>query len=237
MGNSPSLNQKTGQKAMAERVNNHNLIIADFGFRTGRVFAPLFPESAIFRNPSQINQNSVIVFEGGTDIDPGLYGEKRGSHTYIADWKRDDFENSLYRIGRRKGSAFIGICRGAQLLTALNGGKLFQDVAGHGISHQIKTDTGKIMPTTSLHHQMMNPFMLSQDAYKIVAWSLQPQSSYYDNGDDLTKEIPEVEPEVVWFPRTKSLCIQGHPEFAAEQSQFRQYCQALVRRFIINRDE
>jgi len=221
---------------MSMFVRKRNLVVVDFGFGTGKVFDSLFEEVEIYKRPAQISNKSVVIFEGGNDISTELYGEKRGSWTQTPNIRRDDYEVSIYNIAKYRGAAFIGICRGAQLLTALNGGKLFQDVGSHANgNHWIKTDTGKEMSATSIHHQMMNPFVLPEDEYKVVAWSNSPRgalSTYYLDENDDQAPPPEKEPEVVWYPKTKSLCIQGHPEYAAINGPYFQYCQALVRRFI-----
>jgi len=229
---------------MAMIVKNKNLVVVDFGFGCGQVFGDQFAKVSSYKHAAQIDSQSVVVFEGGNDISPELYGEPKGSWTQPLNTRRDDLESSVFAMARYRGAAFIGICRGAQLLTALNGGKLFQDVTGHYGTHHIKTDTGKVMFATSVHHQMMNPFVLPESDFKLVAWAKGPPDSLdgdalsyeYLDGEDNQAPPPPKEPEVVWYPKTKSLCIQGHPEFAAKNSPFYQYCKALVNRFILKQE-
>lgn len=217
----------------AGRKKTHNLVVVSFGFSTGQVFADQFAKTSNYVWNTPIDSKSVIVFEGGNDINPSLYSEPRGQWTQWPNDRRDKMEQSLFTLGLARGASFIGVCRGAQLLTALSGGKLFQDVTGHQGTHLIKTDTNKSIYATSVHHQMMNPFVLAEDQYQLVAWSDEPRSTEYLDGANNQCPPPEKEPEVVWYPNTRSLCIQGHPEFATVNSPYYHYCKALVNRFIL----
>jgi len=166
------------------------------------------------------------------------------SWTQASQIRRDALESQVFHMAVSRGASMIGICRGAQLITALCGGSLFQDVAGHcSGDHLIKTESGRVLKTTSVHHQMMNPFVLPADEYKVIAWAgiidharpgaFDPISSIYLDGNDDMSSIPDIEPEVVWYPKQKALCIQGHPEFAADGSQFVSYCRDLVKEYIL----
>jgi hypothetical protein len=45
---------------------------------------------------------------------------------------------------------------------------------------------------------------------------------------DTQDYIPPKEPEVLFVPAARSLCIQGHPEWAAEGSEFMRYTRMLT---------
>lgn len=169
---------------------------------------------------SQLKENDyidLVLFVGGEDVYPGYYSQKTGSNTKYND-QRDNYEKSCL-FDRFPNTPKLGICRGAQLLTVLNDGELIQDVSGHNNSknHNIQLDlpynTG-IYEITSTHHQMMYPFNLLKKQYQIIAYSEYFLSDKYLNGNDRNIELPLnfVEPEIIYYPETKSLCIQGHPE-------------------------
>ncbi len=205
------------------------LIVITQGFKTGRVFSKLFPKIEHYHNKNQIKKNTVIVFEGGTDIQSRLYNQAQGSRTQWPDRVRDAYETEAFQLAMKAGAACIGICRGAQLLTALNKGSIIQDVTDHCTPHPIETSNRDVFEVTSCHHQMMNPFVLPDNKYEILAWSAPPQSTRYLDGNDEQSVIPDIEPEVVYYPQSKCLCIQGHPEWALESSMFHTYCNLLVR--------
>lgn len=205
------------------------LIVITQGFKTGRVFSRLFPKVEHYHNKNQIKKNTVVVFEGGTDIQSRLYSQVQGSRTQWPDRIRDAYEIEAFQLAMKAGAACIGICRGAQLLTALNNGSIIQDVTGHHTPHLVETKDKKTFEATSCHHQMMNPFVLPENKYEVLAWAAPPQSTRYLDGHDEQSNIPEIEPEIVYYPQSKCLCVQGHPEWAEEESAFCLYCRMLVR--------
>jgi gamma-glutamyl-gamma-aminobutyrate hydrolase PuuD len=160
----------------------------------------------------------LVLFIGGEDVYPQYYQENLGSRT-ICNQERDKYEKN-YLFQNFTEIPKLGICRGAQFLTVFSGGKLFQHVDGHSISglHPIEMNslglTGSVYNITSTHHQMMNPFELSPETYEIIAYSKYHLSNTYLNGNDLENSLPEnfVEPEIVYYRNTNSLCVQGHPE-------------------------
>ena len=87
---------------------------------------------------------------------------------------RDIYEKAIFEEACKNNKNIIGICRGSQLLTALNGGKLIQDVTNHALAsgHNIRIlDEDIIMTATSTHHQMMYPFNLPKEDYKLIGVS------------------------------------------------------------------
>ena len=69
-----------------------------------------------------------IVFTGGEDIDPNLYGADFHPSVELVSFERDAFEKSLYEKAFAKKIPILGICRGMQMINALAGGDLYQDL-------------------------------------------------------------------------------------------------------------
>jgi putative glutamine amidotransferase len=127
---------------------------------------------------------------------------------------RDEFEWHFMQQAVKVGCPIIGVCRGAQMLCALAGGYLIQDVDGHGTAHEVDTYDGKTLVVSSVHHQMMAPWDVE---HEMVAWSrlrLSPENYTDVNaaGEDIQVQVP-CEPEFVYFPKVKGFAIQWHPEF------------------------
>jgi hypothetical protein len=179
--------------------------------------------SSLFRNrpgytlidhPSDAD---IVVFTGGADINPEIYGEPVHPTTYY-DFMRDEREINVYK-SLSKDQFKLGICRGAQLLTALNGGKLWQDVDRHAGRHHIMmyyneqgiTETVMI---NSVHHQMMKPDGMGQP-YEV--WGVAQEATHRDMGTDKRRPVDHdregLDPEIVWYPKDNSLCVQAHPEW------------------------
>jgi gamma-glutamyl-gamma-aminobutyrate hydrolase PuuD len=170
------------------------------------------PFSHTCNHVSHMKDADVIVFTGGADIHPQWYGCKmhERTHPHIERDIREieEYKESLTypRIKLR-----IGICRGDQLLAALSGAKLIQDVTHHCTPHRMINKFGEEYRTLSIHHQMVYPFEMPEDEYDILYWSSPSGSNHY-LGDKIDPEKVIVEPEVIYFPKTRSLGIQGHPE-------------------------
>ncbi|BCB87681.1 hypothetical protein Psuf_049940 [Phytohabitans suffuscus] len=74
-----------------------------------------------------------VVFTGGSDVDPALYGEPPHPTTKFRPL-RDTAEMLLLRAAVAADVPLLGICRGMQLMAVAYGGRLHQhlpDVLGH----------------------------------------------------------------------------------------------------------
>jgi putative glutamine amidotransferase len=69
-----------------------------------------------------------IVFSGGSDLDPVLYGAAAHPETGGVVRERDDFELSLMRAALERDVPILAICRGSQVLNVALGGDLEQHV-------------------------------------------------------------------------------------------------------------
>jgi hypothetical protein len=177
-----------------------------------------------------------VVFTGGEDVSPELYGEKNVNS--FNNPGRDKQEKIVYEHVRSLGIPMVGICRGGQFLNVMNGGKMWQDVNNHCGDHKIK-EVGKgkkarSFLVTSTHHQMMRP---GKGAVVLAVG---------DNGDgrpicDLRETYGECvegadpkEPdyEVLWYPETNCLCFQPHPEYASAPKDCRVYFEELLSTYV-----
>jgi putative glutamine amidotransferase len=67
-----------------------------------------------------------IVFSGGADIDPAVYGAERLETTDAPQKRRDRAELALLRAALERDMPVLAICRGSQLLNVARGGDLVQ---------------------------------------------------------------------------------------------------------------
>ena len=75
-----------------------------------------------------LNTVQGILFTGGHDVDPQLYGEEPLPECGAASKERDSMESELLRQCIEKDTPVLGICRGIQFLNAYLGGSLYQDL-------------------------------------------------------------------------------------------------------------
>lgn len=176
---------------------------------------------------SDFDSSNIVILPGGSDISPRLYNSDNIACGYIN--KDLDYKQwTLLGKAHEEGKFIIGICRGAQMITAYNGGKLIQDVTGHFGKHNITFKDGRECKVTSCHHQMCYPFELNKDDYDILAWSTIRLSEHYFS-DGLGN--PPCEPEVIWYPKTKMLAIQGHPEWMSDSDDFIKIINEIIDRY------
>jgi len=152
-----------------------------------------------------------VVFAGGADLDPGLYGEEPHPETTGLRPERDAAEVPLMKAALDRDVPLLGICRGMQVLSVVRGGSLLQhlpDAVGHerhrpapgtyGM-HEVRLQPGSLahrllgdhVSVPSYHHQgLASPGDLS-----VTGWA-----------DDET-------PEVVEDPSLRfALGVLWHPE-------------------------
>lgn len=161
----------------------------------------------------KIEDADLVVFTGGEDVDPSMYG-KSPHPTTSSNFSRDRYEQQYFNIAKSLGKAMIGICRGAQFLCVMSGGILIQHQRNPAFIHTMSTEFGEY-EITSTHHQAQYPFLMLRENYKVLGWTknLSPFHFGESNNDEMN---PRLECEIVFYPRTRCLAIQGHPEMLFE---------------------
>lgn len=203
----------------------------------------------------------MLVFMGGADVSPWLYGEEilQGTNTNLP---RDRNDLMAWNLGRNKFK--VGICRGAQFLNIMSGGRMWQHVDGHTRDHLVcryvfDTNDHKVCrdmkqyKVTSTHHQMMIP---GEGGYEIghalmnaewdsmslcrekkaaatidgsrkgLSMHAKPDGSFVPvpmaHEDGHRDADPNTDSEMIWYPKTRSLCVQGHPEYPNASKEFQE---------------
>lgn len=167
---------------------------------------------------------STLVLLGGVDISSHWYDEPPHPKTQTPDLERDTREFIAVQDAIKEGRSVIGVCRGAQLLCVANGGKLHQHVPEHSNnSHPIFTYDDKILYDVAAdHHQVMAP------AGDYIMYATAYRKTNDDEGfDDYT-------PEVVWWPSTRCLAVQPHPEWMPSSHPFNAWLNDLMKKLNID---
>jgi len=81
-----------------------------------------------------------IVFTGGSDLDPSLYGAPAHPETNGVVRERDDFELALMGAALERDLPILAICRGSQVLNVALGGELIQHLPDH-VGHDAHKET------------------------------------------------------------------------------------------------
>ncbi|MGZ4411934.1 MAG: gamma-glutamyl-gamma-aminobutyrate hydrolase family protein [Gaiellaceae bacterium] len=129
-----------------------------------------------------------IIFSGGSDLDPSIYGQEAHPETNGVVPMRDQAELALLEAALERDMPVLAICRGSQVLNVGRGGDLVQhlpEVVGHerhkhtpGVyaDHEVSVAAdarlgsllGERAPVKSHHHQ---GFGRVGDGLREVAWA------------------------------------------------------------------
>ena len=173
-----------------------------------------------------LREADVFFFVGGADVNPELYDE-RNTHSSV-DNQHDEASTRLYYSDIYKPR--VGVCRGGQFLNAMSGHRLHQHVENHAIggTHPVlDTRSGLVYRCTSTHHQMMRIDDVVQkwqeDTPSLVLATAEIEGVGHDE--------PQI--EAIWYPSTKSLCFQPHPEYVYKVHECRKLFRSYLDEFII----
>lgn len=155
-------------------------------------FIPLIEDQIVLRDVYE--RLDGIVFSGGNDLNPRLYGEEPYSTSQSIYDLRDSTEGALMKWALKEDKPILAICRGMHLLNVLGGGTLYQhlekdfpseedhylcvtrkdfNVIAHHLKLKESSKLADILGVTtiaanSLHHQGIKK---KADNLEAVAWS------------------------------------------------------------------
>lgn len=113
-------------------------------------------------DPKAFDRAKLVIFSGGEDISPAIYGEKNRYSSIQPN--RDAIEMAVLKHALPLGKKILGVCRGHQLVNAGLGGKLVQDIQfelgmSHNSNHELEYLNKESVVATyfervnSMHHQ------------------------------------------------------------------------------------
>ena len=165
--------------------------------------------SDLSENLNLINDIDGIVFTGGADVEPELYGKPElRVHCDEIDATRDTNEFNFAKSADERGLPILGICRGLQLLNVHYGGTLIADletrgkpahtkIDGRDRRHEVHLEPGKLVKkvarvsdgsVTSAHHQAIDelaPGMVvsakssEDEVIEAIEWNDQSSKPYF----------------------------------------------------------
>lgn len=171
-------------------------------------FAELFVRARC-KKANTPEEADLVVFSGGDDVNPGLYGEKP-HHTTHFNRSRDEADRLLYELCLSQGIPMLGICRGAQFLHVMQGGKLYQDVDNHTGDHNMYDVIEKriVVRVSSVHHQMV----IENEKMTLVG-ACSGKSKVRHLNPTMRDEGKNRDVEAFLYRDPCIIGIQGHPEY------------------------
>ena len=157
-----------------------------------------------------------FLFTGGQDVSPSLYGEEPLDCVTVCP-ERDRMESKLLRYVLAADKPILGICRGIQLINAVLGGTLYQDLPTQRESttphrqkppYDLPRHLDRILPDTPLYALLRRETLPVNSCHHQAVRALSPQ----------LREMAVAEDgliEAVWRPESRFLwAVQWHPEFS-----------------------
>jgi putative glutamine amidotransferase len=141
-------------------------------------FRAFIPGLRVFSPGDNINDYKLMIFSGGADITPTIYNEQNTAS--YPDPARDAIETTVLDLALEAGIKILGVCRGHQLINAVLGGKLTQNLYHPGThtiawinEPDIKLQEFFPLHVNSLHHQ---GYFHDQIAPSLKAVALEPKT-------------------------------------------------------------
>ena len=171
-----------------------------------------------------------LLFSGGPDLDPALYGEAR--HPRLGpevDRVCDEYELALLTGAAERDLPVLGICRGMQALNVARGGTLHQHLPDHtGVEHsQLEA------PYEPTHAVSVTPGSLLHRLTR--AGELRVNSFHHQGigrigaGLRACATAPDQTVEAVWDPAARfCLGVQWHAELLTHRPEHAPLFQSLV---------
>jgi putative glutamine amidotransferase len=169
--------------------------------------------------------DGLMLTGGDYDLDPSVYGEEAHEKLGTLRNNRTEFEMALVKAALAKNKPILAICAGEQLMAAMYGGTLIQDI-------------GSLYPDALEHEQRHLNIPMSKASHKIKvmkdtllhkivqADEIEVNSSHHQAVKSVGKDmiissisIPDNIIESIEMPQYPFvLCVEWHPEFISSKA-------------------
>ena len=167
-----------------------------------------------------------VIFTGGPDVRPELFGESMIPACGAINDERDAFEIKLYKMAIEADKPILGICRGAQVMNIAAGGNIYQD---------IYSQTGTMLAHHTLDgvKSFHNVRITNKSAFEKIGFSggeFLVNSYHHQSVNDLAEGYealaysPDGLIEAIYMPKKRFVVgVQWHPEksFDGDADSFR----------------
>ena len=194
------------------------------------IMLPLTDDEAALRQCVELC--SGVVFTGGQDISPALYGEEKLNETVNGCPARDTMEAIVLKLAMEQDKAILGICRGVQFINVSLGGSLYQDLPTQHPSEVCHRQTPPyntpihsvaLVPNSPLaellHSDTLTVNSYHHQAIKVLAPGLEPMAI---SPDGLVEAVCRPASRFLW-------AVQWHPECLHKNDPD---SRAIFRRFV-----
>ncbi|MCY7274526.1 MAG: gamma-glutamyl-gamma-aminobutyrate hydrolase family protein [Phormidesmis sp. CAN_BIN44] len=172
-----------------------------------------------------------LIFPGGGDINPILYGGTPHPTIYSVDPDRDDFEFALAKLALTASIPVLGICRGMQMLSVASGGDLVThvpEIYGTAIAHRLDHPRRPTQHEVDILPESRLFNILGTSEATIVTWHHQAVRNLSSDWNVAAK-APDGLIEAIEHQRHPWMFgLQWHPEMSAQDPAHQRLFQAFI---------
>jgi putative glutamine amidotransferase len=161
-----------------------------------------------------------LIFSGGSDLDPGLYGQDAHPETKDVVRARDDAELALLRAALERDLPVLAICRGSQVLNVALGGDLVQH-----LPDVVDGEKHKQTPGVFADHDV--ELVQDEPLFPVLGESVSVKSHHHQglgklgSGLRVAAHAGDGTVEAVWDPsRRFAVGVLWHPEAGEDMRLF-----------------
>ncbi len=207
-------------KIFVESYYSYKNVVDDFGKTTEDI-------NNFFTHPEEFK---LVLFSGGEDVNPALYGHESPDGLCYFGERRDALDIKIFKHALKNNIKMTGICRGLQFLNVMSGGTMLHHVDKHsGCMHTfVSPRIDYPIYINSLHHQMVVPH---EDTFIIGTAEKQVATVYFGNHDQpIERHEPDV--EALYMPSINACGVQYHPEMMHDSSNGFEFFHQMIEEFL-----
>lgn len=173
-----------------------------------------------------------LLFTGGHDVDPALYGEEKLPECGQCCHERDVMESYLFDKAVKEDLPVFGICRGIQFMNARLGGSLYQDLETQhpsGTEHHMTPPYDRGIHKVTIRDGSLLADIIGAGEHRVNSYHHQAVKDLAPVAEAMAYSEDGLV-EALRLPDKKFIVgVQWHPEFAYEKNP---ECLKLVQAFV-----
>ena len=167
-----------------------------------------------------------IIFTGGPDVRPELFGETIIPSCGSINDERDTYEIKLYKMAMELDKSILGVCRGVQVMNIAEGGNIYQDIysqSGTMLVHHTLDGKRAFHNVAITDKNVFDKIKFSSDSFTVNSYHHQSVKCLAD-GYKAIAYSPDGLIEAIYMPSRRFVAgVQWHPEkrFEGDGDSFR----------------
>jgi len=176
-----------------------------------------------------------LIFAGGGDIDPTVYGGDHHPTIYLVDRDRDEFELTLAKAALSASVPTLGICRGMQILSVASGAKLIPhvpEVYGDAIAHRLDHPRRPTPHSVNVEANSRLATVMGASQVMVESWHHQAIQSVPAGWQPVASADDGLVEALERLDHPWMLAVQWHPELSPHDPAHQRIFQALVKQAV-----